>query len=529
MDERTIQRQKPKNVPPERVARMFERLAEGVPDFIFSEEVVPFHSSYDDWHFFGKRKSKGALLDPKSPSRSSRPTSIRTHSDYDQSDDTSGSFGPPGSSDSEKEKEKEVYVIARVSKHALRLEREYKQAVALRKASEEDNVHFVKPLNFYRLPAKQAGDKPLAVSVIEAPGRNYLLDIVEFGPNFYKATSPAELESERNKQTPLLTFLDFAIGASECCEILHHGHEMVHGELRGDAFHYNKDTGQVRLINFGSGARSFEHGLTSAGWSSLTAQRGVEHKLQFIAPEQTGRLPAEPDSRTDIYSLGILFWTMLTGMPAFAGNTPLEIMQNVLSRRMPTATSIRPDVPDPLSAIVQKMTHKAMDDRYNSASGVKHDLQTLKKILTDGDTKALDDFKIASNDASCFFKLPTHLVGRQQQRQTIIDTIENAARRFARTQPLSKKGLMSLGSGTSFTSSDRLDSMALDELLSDSASSGTRDRESRLASIHELTPVSSRQQQTSSADGVSGQRLHSVSQESATSAPAGSRDTGTRP
>ncbi|KAM0718243.1 hypothetical protein Q7P37_006575 [Cladosporium fusiforme] len=527
MDERTIQRQKPKNVQPERVARMFERLREGVPDYTFSEEVIPFHSSYDDWHFFGKRKPGASLLDPKSPSRSSRPGSVRTRSDHDQSEDASASLTGPGSSDGEKEKE--VYVIARVSKHALRLEREYKQAIALRKQSEEDNVHFVTPLNFYRLPAKQPGDKPLAVSVIEAPGRNYLFDIVEFGPNFYKATSPAELGSDRNKQTPLLTFLDFAIGASECCEILHHGHEMVHGEIRGDAFHYNRDTGHVRLINFGSGARSFEHGLTSAGWSSLTAQRGVEHKLQFIAPEQTGRLPAEPDSRTDIYSLGILLWTMLTGRPAFAGNTPLEIMQNVLSRRMPTATSIRPDVPDPLSAIVQKMTHKAMDERYNSASGVKHDLQTLKKILTDGDTKALDDFKIASNDVSCFFKLPTHLVGRQPQRQTIIDTIEQAAKRFSRSQALSKKSLMNLGSGTSFTSSDRLDSAVLDELISDSASSGTRDRESRLASIPDLTPVTSRLQHASSNDSVPSSRMHGTSQDSNSSTHTSTRDTGTRP
>jgi serine/threonine protein kinase len=222
---------------------------------------------------------------------------------------------------------------------------------------------------------------------------------------------------------------------------------------------------------------------------------------------------------------------MLTGLPAFAGNTPLEIMQNVLSRRMPTATSIRPDVPDALSAIVQKMTHKSMDDRYNSASGVKHDLQTLKKILTDGDTKALDDFKIASNDVSCFFKLPTHLVGREQQRQTIIDAIETAAKRFARTQPLSKKGLINLGSGQSFTSSDRLDSMVLDDLLSDSASSGTgaKDRESRLNSVSDLTPVSSRQKYSSSNESVPPPpRTLSGLSENTHGGPPGSRDSSTR-
>lgn len=73
MDERTIQRLKPKNVQPEHVARMYERLREGLPDYTFSDEVVPFHSSYDDWHFFGKRKSKSTSLDPKSPTSTSGP------------------------------------------------------------------------------------------------------------------------------------------------------------------------------------------------------------------------------------------------------------------------------------------------------------------------------------------------------------------------------------------------------------------------------------------------------------------------
>jgi hypothetical protein len=135
MDERTKQRLKPKTVQPERVARMYDRLREGIPDYTFSDEVVPFHSSYDDWHFFGKRKHKSTSLDPKSPTNTSRPNSTRTHSDYAQSDDASATLADPNSSDSEKEKEKDVYVIARVSKHALRLEREYKQAVALRTLS----------------------------------------------------------------------------------------------------------------------------------------------------------------------------------------------------------------------------------------------------------------------------------------------------------------------------------------------------------------------------------------------------------
>jgi hypothetical protein len=122
-------------------------------------------------------------------------------------------------------------------------------------------------------------------SIFEAPGPNYLRELIEFGPNTYKGIAHRDswdiraLGSKQNTKIPLILFLTFAIGATECCEILHHGNRIVHGELREDAFHFNKEAGVVKMINFGSGARSFENGLTSAGWSSLSREVGVEHKV----------------------------------------------------------------------------------------------------------------------------------------------------------------------------------------------------------------------------------------------------------
>jgi serine/threonine protein kinase len=142
----------------------------------------------------------------------------------------------------------------------------------------------------------------------------------------------------------------------------------VHGELRGDAFHF-ASSGVVKMINFGSGARSFENGLTSAGWNTLSREIGIELKLAFIAPEQTGRMPAEPDSRTDIYSLGILFYAMLCGTTPFDGATALDVMQSVISKRIPPVTSKRIDIPVALSDVIQRMTQRNIEDRYHSTSG----------------------------------------------------------------------------------------------------------------------------------------------------------------
>ena len=85
--------------------------------------------------------------------------------------------------------------------------------------------------------------------------------------------------------------------------------------------------------------------------------------IAYMSPEQTGRMSADPDSRTDIYSLGILFWTMLTQQPAFEGDSLMDTIRAVLGRRLPLISSIRLDIPDVIGRIVQKATAKAIGDR----------------------------------------------------------------------------------------------------------------------------------------------------------------------
>nr|POE74402.1 peroxide stress-activated histidine kinase mak3 [Quercus suber] len=456
--------------------RYFQRLHDELPDFEFSEDFVPFHSSYSNWHFFGKRRRRDDAS-TQAISRS-RPESTRSQSNYT---DTGSNTG---------KSDTDTFVIARVSLHNLRLEREFKQAQKVVANCDPGAKHFVRPILFARLPARSPGEGMLSVSLVEAPGRNYLRNMTSFGPNFYNGTPTSP--SPTIEKVSLPCFLAFAVGAAECLELLHHSENLVHGELRGDAFHFNRDTGAVRMVNFGSGARSFAEGLTSAGWAGMVQERGVEHKLQFIAPEQTGRLgAAEPDARTDIYSLGILFWNMLAGQAAFQGKTPLDIMQAVLSRRVPPVTSIRPDVPDAIAAVISKMTAKQMDERYHSITGAKTDLLAIQKALEDCDHQALSSFTIGANDVSCFFNLPTRLIGRQEQYDAIVDVVERASLRSTRAAPVTRKGLYSLSSGSmSMMTGDRIDSQLLEEMMSESTSSGgvERDHDSRLNSIPETAP-----------------------------------------
>ena len=177
--------------------------------------------------------------------------------------------------------------------------------------------------------------------------------------------------------------------------MLHTGKHVIHTELRGDSFHFNRITGTVRLTHLASGSKSVEDHLQNGTWSHLSRERGVEYKLNHIALEQTGRVAAAPDIRTDVYRLGIVFWNLLAGDLPFSGS-PLQILQHVFSSDVPPITTRRYDVPDAISAVISKTLSKNQEDRYNSITGLKLDLIKIQQLLSDGDSEGLRNFVVGS-------------------------------------------------------------------------------------------------------------------------------------
>lgn len=353
---------------------------------------------------------------------------------------------------------------------------------------DQDGTHTVKSLDMFRLPTTPGEHTPMIVTVFEAPGKNYLRELVNFGPAFY-GLSNRKLGSDHTtdtdgEQIPLLTFLDFAIGACECLELMHHGAKAVHGEIRADAFHWNRDKNMVRLVNGGQGPRSFENLLSSEGWSSLSRELGVKNKLQYMAPEQTGRLPAEPDSRTDIYSLGVLFWVLLTGRIAHDAEMPIDIVQKVLSSRLPSVTSIRMDIPDVISHLINKMTQKQMDERYHSVNGLKYDLIQIAKFMGEGDQDKLQQYKIGERDVSAFFILPSKTFGRHSERDKIFKLIEKVHKKQNTvTAKAQAHALYTTTSGSSVSDSRLGDNIDLIDGSDSSSSAGFKDSRSNSTTI----------------------------------------------
>ncbi|KAI1269786.1 putative histidine kinase HHK1p [Xylariaceae sp. FL1019] len=472
--------------------RILERLRQ-IAGYSWDESTNrPFHSSYDNWQFYGTRfvsLQTDNTPTPASQYLSSPPTSLSSSrilsagagdfitspgpkSDHgsDRVNSSPSGLGLSPASDQPVNIEPQE-VVARISYHPLREERAYQTARNIVATADPDGEHIARPLDLIRL-TPQPGDRgPVIVSIYESLGPNYLTRALDLGPAFYYAVKVGDrLEAHRRDDfrldppISLAHFLDFAIGAAQCLELLHHRHGTAHGEIRADAFHYNMELGQVKLIKFGSGVRSFEHGLTSTGWSTLSKELGAKNKLAYISPEQTGRMPAEPDTRTDIYSLGVLFWMLLTQQPVFTGATPLDIVQCVLSRRIPIVSNIRNDVPESIGRIIQKCTSKNTSERYNSASGLRHDLQDIRRLLEVGDQEALRLWTVASKDVSSYFMLPTVMIGRDQEQLAVLKVVERVARSHPSRQSKSPTYLESLtlssnSLATADVSSDRSSSL----------------------------------------------------------------------
>ena len=135
--------------------------------------------------------------------------------------------------------------------------------------------------------------------------------------------------------------------------------------------------GQSKVTDFGiaRALSSPEDDLTQAGSVMGTAT--------YFSPEQAQGLPVDP--RSDLYSLGVVLYEMVTGRPPFTGETPLAIAyKHVQDQPAPPSTSV-PEIPAGLEAIIMKLLQKKPDDRYASAEDLRSD---LNRFLAGQDTSA---------------------------------------------------------------------------------------------------------------------------------------------
>jgi serine/threonine protein kinase len=193
----------------------------------------------------------------------------------------------------------------------------------------------------------------IAMEVIE--GRTLKELVIERGP------SPIPVAVNYGRQ--ILAALRFA-----------HRTGLVHRDIKPHNVLVDDD-GRVKVTDFG---------IARAGASEMTEVGSIIGTAQYLSPEQARGAPV--DDRSDLYSVGVLLYELLTGVAPYNGDTPVEIAMKHLSAVPEPPSSKRPEISPELDAVVLRALAKNPDDRYQSAEEMDADLSAISKGLEISET-----------------------------------------------------------------------------------------------------------------------------------------------
>src|SRR5207237_8805897 len=141
-----------------------------------------------------------------------------------------------------------------------------------------------------------------------------------------------------------------------------HRHGIVHRDIKPHNVVVDSD-GRLKVTDFG---------IARSGASQMTEVGSIIGTAQYLSPEQARG--SSVDQRSDVYSVGIVLYEMLTGTVPFTGDTPLEIAMKHLSATPEPPSEKRPEVPHELDSIVLRALAKDPADRYQSGEEMDADL-----------------------------------------------------------------------------------------------------------------------------------------------------------
>ncbi len=208
------------------------------------------------------------------------------------------------------------------------------------------------------------------------------------------------------KSIKINKFLPLAIQVAQTLGEVHQN-QIIHKDIKPSNIIISPDFQQVKITDFSMATRLSREVHQNSNTTVL------EGTLAYISPEQTGRMNRDLDYRTDLYSLGITFYEMLTGELPFNSTDPLELIHSHIAVTPVPPHQLNNQVPPIISSIVMKLLAKNAEDRYQSAFGVKADLENcLNQLQTTG---KIENFIPGKLDKSGQFLIPQKLYGRTKE------------------------------------------------------------------------------------------------------------------
>ncbi|MEM1169597.1 MAG: AAA family ATPase [Cyanobacteria bacterium P01_H01_bin.35] len=239
-------------------------------------------------------------------------------------------------------------------------------------------------------------------------------------------------EYQRQFSVSIEQFWEIAMSIAEILHYLHQNY-IIHKDIKPANILIHPETKEVRLIDFSISS------LLPKERTSLQTPNVLEGTLAYLSPEQTGRMNRGIDYRSDFYSLGVTFYELLTGKLPFESEDPLEIVHAHIAKNPPTIPEKK--VPTPLTDIVMKLMAKNAEERYQSALGLKYDLEECRVEYEK--TGKIEQFVLGSEDRSARFLIPEKLYGREAEVKMLLNAFERVA--VGKTEMMLVAGFSGIG------------------------------------------------------------------------------------
>ncbi|MEH2328440.1 ATP-binding sensor histidine kinase [Nostoc sp.] len=269
-------------------------------------------------------------------------------------------------------------------------------------------------------------NSPLIIQTyyLEPYQNGYMLVMEDFGGISLKEWGVGSREwGVRGSVESLIEFLQIAIALCNILDILYR-ERIIHKDIKPSNILINPETKQVKLIDFSISS------LLPRETQTLNSPNMLEGTLAYISPEQTGRMNRGIDYRTDFYSLGVTFYELLTGKLPFKSNDVMEMVHCHIAKIAPpveqfTIYNSQLKIPQLISTIVIKLMTKNAEDRYQSALGLKYDLENCLTQLQK--TGSIENFEIAQRDVCDRFLIPDKLYGRETEVEILLQAFERVS------------------------------------------------------------------------------------------------------
>jgi hypothetical protein len=233
-----------------------------------------------------------------------------------------------------------------------------------------------------------------SASAISHPAIAQVYDVDEVDGVLYMALEFVEGQTVRQliakRELDLLGAVEIAIQVTEGLSRAH-AKGIVHRDIKSDNIMVTPD-GRVKILDFGLAK------LLDPDSSSISGQSNVQTMAQtqfgtvmgtvaYMSPEQArGK---DIDRRSDLFSMGVVLYEMVTGELPFKGQSALDTMHAIAFEEVRPVTVVRRDLPADLQRILSRCLRKRAEDRYQTAEALEEDLKKLKEVLETGSQRAV--------------------------------------------------------------------------------------------------------------------------------------------